>query len=475
MPKRTIEIPEGMEQFGDAIEAVLKRMREFEGTAAKDGEPVNFSEFEQAIDDATDAARLDVKRRALQRLDINAKHILVDGDRYAQVGRYEAPYFTKEGEVKITRSLYRECGKRNGKTVDTVSLRAGAVDGWLPMAAKVAAFLLQQGTSREAEATARAFGALPYSRSSFERVTHAVGVLHSVARDEVEEQLIATSVIPDKAQGLSIALDRVSVPFEEPRARPRGRPKKGAAKRPVKRVWHMAYTGTVTLHDGNGDALHTIRYGRTPQLGCEDLLQRMLADVKELLRRQPSLNVAVLSDGAFELEDALDRVFTDAALGVTVHRGIDFWHVIEKLGAAARIIHGSAAAPIVERWKLLLRNSGTGPRRILNELYASGKRQVCTGLDNDRPVHNAITYLENHGARMNFPAALAAGLPIGSGNVEATCKSLFGQRLVRTGARWKEETAQHIVDLRAYALSGRLDAALSLTLAPLIRQVRLAA
>lgn len=100
MPKRTIEIPEGMEKFGEAIEATLQRLKEFEATAAKDGEPVNFSEFERAIDASTNAARLDVKRRALQRLDIDAKHVLVDGDRYAQVGRYEAPYFTKEGEVR---------------------------------------------------------------------------------------------------------------------------------------------------------------------------------------------------------------------------------------------------------------------------------------------------------------------------------------------------------------------------------------
>ncbi len=64
MPKRTIEIPEGMEQFGDAVEAMVERLKKFEANAAKDGEPVKFSEFERAIDESTDAARLEVKRRA---------------------------------------------------------------------------------------------------------------------------------------------------------------------------------------------------------------------------------------------------------------------------------------------------------------------------------------------------------------------------------------------------------------------------
>lgn len=473
MPKRTIEIPEGMEQFGDAVEAMLRKLEEFKAVAAKDGEPVKFSEFERAIDASTDAVRLDVKRRALQDLDIDADHILVDGERYAQVGRYEAPYFTKEGEVRVTRSLYRQCGRRNAKTVDAVSLRAGALDGWLPEASKAVAFLLQQGTSREAEATGRVLGTLRYSRSSLERVAHDVGALHAAVREEVETRLMRESVIPDKARSVSVGLDRVAVPFEEPRPQPRGRPKKRAAKRPVERVWHMAYAGTVTLHDANGDALHTIRYGRTPSLGRDQLLDSMLADVQELLRRRPQLKLALLSDGAPELEDALDGFFHQGNLRTDPHRLIDFWHVIEKLGAAARVIHGEDAGPVIARWKLLLKNSTTAVSRILNELHGSGKREVRVG--DERPVHDGITYLENHGDRMKYPAALAAGLPIGSGNVEATCKSLFRQRLVRAGARWKEDTAQHIVDLRALALSDRFDPAIALTLAPLIRHVRLAA
>jgi hypothetical protein len=80
------------------------------------------------------------------------------------------------------RTVYRNT-ERNGATLDPVSVPAGVVaDGWLPYAARAMAHLIAQGTSREAEATARELARLPYSRSSFERVGHEIGTLVRRAR-----------------------------------------------------------------------------------------------------------------------------------------------------------------------------------------------------------------------------------------------------------------------------------------------------
>ncbi len=88
----------------------------------------------------------------------------IGGVRYTRVGRCEAPYHTMAGSVSIERSLYRQSGERGGqpggRVVDPVSLRAGVVeDGWLPRAARAMAHAVQQGPSREAEASARELAA----------------------------------------------------------------------------------------------------------------------------------------------------------------------------------------------------------------------------------------------------------------------------------------------------------------------------
>lgn len=66
------------------------------------------------------------------------------------------------------------------------------------------------------------------------------------------------------------------------------------------------------------------------------------------------------------------------------------------------------------------------------------------------PVHEAITYLQNHVDDMKYAQARRVGLPVGSDIFEAACKSLCQVRFnrPRCRCRWKEKTGAHIVDLR---------------------------
>ena len=473
MPKIVVDVPEGYEDIGELLKDYVKEI-----TAAtpdtRGGRAVDFAKFERAAEQSAAKLERETLRRLLQSLDIDGERVWIGGKEHARVGRYKATYSTQAGPVEVERSIYRDAGERNGKTVDPVSLRAGTLEGgWLPSAARAMAHLMQQGTSREAQATALQLGRLPYSRSSFERVGQAVGGLFEARRLDVEEALAEGETLASEVRAVSVSLDRVAVPMEEPRKRPRGRPRKGAPARPVARVFRMAYCATVTEHDGEGKALRTVRYGRMPKGSADELCESLAGDVAALLRKKPELRVVQLTDGAPELASLLAKHLNEETVGVKPTRLVDFWHVAEKLGRAALALDAANSAATLARWKMQLANHSDAAATICAELRASGGRNLRNG--DSRPVHEAITYLENHGDRMNYTWARANGLPVGSGNVEATCKSLVGIRMKRPGSRWKEATGERILHLRALALSDRWNAALALTLAPLRRSIRLAA
>ena len=110
--------------------------------------------------------------------------------------------------------------------------------------------------------------------------------------------------------------------FEEPRERPRGRPKKGAPKRPISRVFHMAWAGTVTFHDHEGGVLAEL----------------LASDALALRERCPELLISILGDGAHEL-----------------------WHLVQKLAAAARLIAPEDSEALLAAWKLALLNRDGAP------------------------------------------------------------------------------------------------------------------
>src|SRR5207244_8789300 len=71
----------------------------------------------------------------------------------------------------------------------------------------------------------------------------------------------------------------------------------------------------------------------------------------------------------------------------------------------------------------------------------------------------ALSYFREHRHRMRYGALRAQHLPIGSGVVEAACKTLVSQRLKRSGMRWRTAGGQAILTFRALCQSERFERA----------------
>lgn len=449
--KIVLELPDDCNPgFPEALKDLANLVRRAAGKRGRHGD---FAEVEMEFAKAAGRVEAEAVGVVLASLDVDAPFIRVDGQRYKNLGPQPKTYSTLAGKVTIVRCLFRADDVRNGPTVDPVALRVGMVgDGWLPGAAKAIAHGLAMATSREAAAQAAQTGRLPYSRSTFERVGHIVGESYCARNLEIEDALASQLTVPNDAFSVSVSLDRAAVPMEEI----------AQNGEDVVRAFRMAHCATITLHDDEGEALHTIRYGRMPRGDVAGLDDTLRGDLATVLAQRPDLEVVLLADGATELWTRLDAL-TKGLVKRPV-RLVDFWHVCEYLSKAAHAMLGpQLAIPKLKRWKELLLTSKSAWPVIKAELRPHQHREE---------VDAALTYVDNRDGMLDYASARSKGLPIGSGNVEATCKNLVGLRFKRSGARWKEDSGDRVIQLRALQLSDCWDAGIAEALKPHRREVR---
>ena len=73
------------------------------------------------------------------------------------------------------------------------------------------------------------------------------------------------------------------------------------------------------------------------------------------------------------------------------------------------------------------------------------------------PVRQEADYFAANAQRMRYPAFRRQHLFVGSGVVEAGCKTLIGSRLKRSGMYWTVRGANAIIALRCHRLSGKFE------------------
>jgi hypothetical protein len=84
-------------------------------------------------------------------------------------------------------------------------------------------------------------------------------------------------------------------------------------------------------------------------------------------------------------------------------------------------------------------------------------RQECVGKSQAQAVEKELGYFVNNVARMQYGTFRRRGFFIGSGVIEAGCKTVIGARCKQSGMFWGEPGAENILALRCIHASRRLD------------------
>ena len=167
----------------------------------------------------------------------------------------------------------------------------------------------------------------------------------------------------------------------------------------------------------------------------------------EALRRgiEQAVRVVVLTDGA-----AYNRTIKDVHFSGALHI-VDLYHAGEHLTALMDLLR---IAPSDRKKWLDWLDEGR-----IDALAAEAERNLPSRGKRRKEAKREINFFVKNKARMQYAEFRRQGLFVGSGVIEAGCKTAVGTRCKQSGMFWSVRGAHAILQLRCCILSGRFDAA----------------
>lgn len=452
-------------------DVVKVAIAEFEATMHTFGQHLNTQrltaelaqQVSHALEDAFSAAGRAALKGFLESYDLQEPQLTSD-DQTLRFKMYSPKTFlTRFGLIEIVRALYQ--ADRGGQAF-------APLDHFWDMNGHFATLDVREAiclalSHMTAYESAQLFSKCSLFRPSATAIQHVAEKVH----DEIAPQQTALEGkiqgqirVPEGSQVLVASMDGVNVPLREPGAT-RGRP----AERPGQETdaekqscYKNAMVGTISFYGDVADGqesperLMGITLARMPQdhaVTFKDKFEQHLTAFEH--KASPRITKVFLCDGHRTLWHYADQ----QARYDDYEKLIDFYHSEEHLSKAAEALFGKRN-PQAQAWynkcrvKLLEQEDGVASVRRSMVYYSQTQR---LSKNRQEALSKEQTFFRRNQQRMNYADFRARGLPIGSGPVEAACKSIVKTRLCRSGMRWSRQGGQRILDFRCYAKCGFWD------------------
>jgi hypothetical protein len=425
----------------------------------------DFDQIEQELHRLFVAAEREALGRELERFDLDVPRIEMDGERDDQVLRCETTYNSAVGPVRVERSLYRH--PSGGRSVCPLELNAGIIEGyWTPLAAKQASWAVAHLSPKESEDLFEMLGNMAPSKSTLDRLPKALNAPWETPRIAFESRLRQEQSVAAEAVSMGVSLDGVMVAMIDGDRKGKREHAKAQGKSPSGPAGYQEVgCGTISFYDRDGERLLTRRMGRMPESHKATLKHQLTAEIMSALIERPGLKVVKLADGAPDNWTYLSETFPFG------EECLDFYHASDHLSDALAAAYGEGTPVYHKRFETLravLRDDAKGPDKVIQALC-----RLRTRYPRRQVIHKAVAYFREHRHRMPYARLRSQHLPIGSGVVEAACKTLATQRLKRSGMRWRQAGGQAILTLRSLCQSDRFERAWEMLAATYKRPVEL--
>jgi hypothetical protein len=373
-------------------------------------------------------------------------------------------YLTPFGWATVQRRLYQ--ADVGGECVVPMDEKWGMRGETLtPMVREAVHFASGHNTPDEVESLLAKCALFNPSRTA---MLHANSTLGGIWKEHGEAIVAAVrekEIVPAETIAMVVSLDGVNVLMRE-KGKKRGRKRQKPMENPSEETptsYQNAMVGSVSLYRPPGkeekgpQRISSHYVARMPQEGFAEFRTALDAEVSATAKKLPErCHKVLLLDGG--------RGLWSYVMSCPVFEGylavVDFYHATEYLAKAAEAAYGSATYESqgwFRKWKERLLTENGAAAKIIRAMSYLLKRLKVKG---EKRTHllSARRFFRNNLERMNYAWFHRRSLPVGSGVVEAACKSVVKARMCRSGMRWSKEGGETILALRTVIKSSRWDA-----------------
>jgi hypothetical protein len=383
---------------------------------------------EEAIQDGLNEVGVLATEEKLKQFDTDGSPIQLGSVRMTSKGQFSQDYETPYGTFAVPRHVYQTSG--GGKTFCPLEENARMVLNATPRLAKLVSYKYAEAGADAVVDDLWECHHRKISKRYVKSLGDTVGT-YAVAKEETWNYALPDFERP--CASIAIGVDGTCMLLQED-------------------GWRVAMTGTIAFYDAQGERLHTIYSGATPEYGKEKFPTKFRREVERVKEAYPNVPYIGLGDGAADNWSYL-KPMTD-------QQTLDFYHASEYVGKAAAVMFkGKGAKNKEERETWLgdqlheLKHKRGTAGRLLSLLEEHVSTTLLKNAEDAKTMMATITYLQNQKGRMNYSYSVERNWPIGSGVTEAACKTLIKQRLCKSGSRWKDDGALAVLSIRALRLT----------------------
>jgi hypothetical protein len=358
---------------------------------------------------------------------------------------------TALGEVEITRPWYLCPHCHQGQFPPDRELDIENT-GFSPGVRRMQALVGQQAPFDQGREQIRILAGLEVTTKSVERVAEAIG--EDIARREKQEiqkaiQLHLPVVIGDPIPILCIEMDGTGVPVVKKETA--GRKGKIEGQPAHTREAKLGCVFTQTAWDDQGYAIRDP--DSTTYTGAIETVEEFGPRIYlEAVQRgwSRAQQKVVLGDGADWIWNVAHEQFPGAI------QIVDRYHARQHLWDLARQLFPQVEEAKRQTW-IRKHQERLLDQGKIEKLVASLRLIPCADPELAEKIRTEADYFERNAGRMRYPNFRKQHLFVGSGVIEAGCKTVIGSRLKQSGMFWTVAHANAILALRCSHLNGRFE------------------